>query len=234
MKKIKRILLWILGMTGGIWCIVSMSEKETKRTETEVRESSSILEKSGEEKDIMKIALTFDDGPSKYTSRLSEGLKKKGVSATFFLLGANVEKYPEEGKKLAEDGHLLGNHSYSHVQLNNIPLKKAYQEIIKTNNLIYETTGEYPQYVRPPFGEWSSQLEKQVEMFPVFWNLDSLDWKVKNTEKIVKTVADQTKEGSIILMHDGYETSVEAAFQIVDLLQKRGFEFVTVDQMILE
>lgn len=71
-------------------------------------------------------------------------------------------------------------------------------------------------------------------MFPVFWNLDSLDWKVKNTEKIVKTVIDQTKEGSIILMHDGYETSVEAAFQIVDLLQKRGFEFVTVDQMILD
>ena len=98
MKKIKRILLWILGMTGGIWCIVSMSEKETKRTETEVRESSSILEKSGEEKDIMKIALTFDDGPSKYTSRLSEGLKKKGVSATFSCWGQTWKSFRKKEK----------------------------------------------------------------------------------------------------------------------------------------
>lgn len=234
MKRIKKILVCILGIAGSIWCIGSMRARETKKTETQVQESGNVFRESEAPKDIMKIALTFDDGPSQYTSRLSEGLKKKGVSATFFLLGENMEKYPEEGKKLAEDGHLLGNHSYSHVQLNKIPLEKACQEIIKTNNLIFEATGSYPQYVRPPFGEWSSQLEKKVEMFPVFWNLDSLDWKVKNTEKIVKTVTDQTKEGSIILMHDGYETSVEAAFQIVDLLQKNGFEFVTVDQMILD
>ena len=123
------------------------------------------------------------------------GTEEKGSFGYLFFVGGERGKVSgREGKKLAEDGHLLGNHSYSHVQLNNIPLKKAYQEIIKTNNLIYETTGEYPQYVRPPFGEWSSQLEKQVEMFPVFWNLDSLDWKVKNTEKIVKTVTDRTKE----------------------------------------
>ena len=87
---------------------------------------------------------------------------------------------------------------------------------------------------RPPFGEWNEQLDCGVEMIPIFWNLDSLDWKVKNTEKIVQMVTEQVQEGSIILMHDGYETSVEAAFQIVDMLQKKGYEFVTADQMVLD
>ena len=156
------------------------------------------------------------------------------MSATFFLLGENIEKYPEAVTKLAKDGHLLGNHSYSHGQLNQMSQKKACGEIARTNNQIYECTGEYPQYVRPPFGEWNEQLDCGVEMIPIFWNLDSLDWKVKNTEKIVQMVTEQVQEGSIILMHDGYETSVEAAFQIVDMLQKKGYEFVTADQMVLD
>ena len=107
------------------------------------------------------------------------------------------------------------------------------EEILKTNNLIYETIGVYPQYMRPPFGAWKKNLELCVEMMPVFWTIDTLDWKVKNTEKILSTVETQIEDGAIILMHDEYETSVEAALQVADLLKEQGYELVTVDQLIM-
>lgn len=146
----------------------------------------------------------------------------------------NIEKYGESVEKLAEDGHLLGNHSYSHCQLNKLSTNKACMEISRTNNLIYERTGIYPMYMRPPFGEWDEKLDCGVEMIPIFWSVDSLDWKIKNTDAIVKRVLKQVKDGDVILMHDGYQTSVEAAFKIVDSLKERGFQFVTADQMIVE
>lgn len=187
-----------------------------------------------DDEQIPRVALTFDDGPSEYTKELSQGLKERGVQATFFLLGVNMEGKEEAVKQLAEDGHLLGNHSYHHVQLNKLSETKACQEIVKTNNLIYEYTGIYPMYVRPPYGEWDTKLDCGVDMIPVFWNVDSLDWKLKNTDQIVKKVMEQVEDGDIILMHDGYSTSVEAAFRIVDTLQEEGYQFVTADKMLVD
>lgn len=180
----------------------------------------------------MQIALTFDDGPSPYTEELSAGLKERGVQATFFLLGENLEKQKEAVKQLYEDGHLLGNHSYHHVQLTKLKDKEACQEILRTNNEIFKLTGYYPSYARPPYGEWNTNLDLCVEMIPVFWDVDSLDWKLQDTDRIVQRVLSQTEEGDIILMHDGYRTSVDAAFQIVDRLTEKGFTFVTADRMI--
>lgn len=188
----------------------------------------------GEPQEAPRVALTFDDGPSAYTERLSQGLKERGVQATFFLLGTNIEQYEEAVEGLARDGHLLGNHSYSHCQLNKLSSGKACQEITKTNNLIYQCTGIYPMYMRPPFGEWDEGMDCGTDMIPIFWTVDSLDWKIKNTDAIVKLVLEQVEDGDVILMHDGYQTSVEAAFKIVDALKERGFEFVTADQMIVE
>ena len=110
---------------------------------------------------------------------------------------------------------------------------KAIEEILKTNNLIYETTGRYPQYMRPPFGAWKKNLELRVEMMPVFWTIDTLDWKVQNTEQIIKTVEEKIKDGSIILMHDEYKTTVEAALRLADSLKEKGYELVTVDELIM-
>ena len=110
---------------------------------------------------------------------------------------------------------------------------KAREEILKTNNLIYETTGTYPQYMRPPFGAWKKNLELRVEMMPVFWTIDTLDWKVQNTEQIIKTVEEKIKDGSIILMHDEYKTTVEAALRLADSLKEKGYELVTVDELIM-
>lgn len=182
-----------------------------------------------------KIALTFDDGPHPvYTEELLDGLKKRKVMATFFLIGNNIEGNEEIVKRMAEEGHLIGSHTYNHVQLNKLSESKAKEEILKGCNKIYETTGVCPSFVRPPFGEWKKNLDFYVTMLPVFWNVDSLDWKLQNTEKIVKRVVKDVKEGDIILMHDIFETSVQAAFQIIDTLEKENYEFVTVDELLLE
>lgn len=217
-----------MGVFGILLCVVYVSGAGRKTGQTD-------LETSAECSDEMpQLALTFDDGPSEYTITLSEGLKERGVQATFFLLGENMERNEAAVKQLAQDGHLLGNHSYHHVQLNKLSQSKACQEIVKTNNLIYEYTGIYPMYVRPPYGEWDTKLDCGIDMIPVFWSVDSLDWKLKNTDQIVKKVLAQVEDGDIILMHDGYSTSVEAAFQIVDNLKKEGFRFVTADKMIVD
>lgn len=182
-----------------------------------------------------KIALTFDDGPHPvYTEELLDGLKKRKVMATFFLIGNNIEGNEEIVKRMAEEGHLIGSHTYNHVQLNKLSESKAKEEILKGCNKIYETTGVCPSFVRPPFGEWKKNMDFCVTMLPVSWNVDSLDWKLQNTEKIVKRVVKDVKEGDIILMHDIFETSVQAAFQIIDTLEKENYEFVTVDELLWE
>ena len=168
-----------------------------------------------EPQEARKVALTFDDGPSEYTVELSRGRRKM------------VEE-------LVKDGHLIGNHSYHHVQLNKLSIKEATGEIEKTNRLIREWTGEAPVYIRPPYGAWSLELEKVVDMIPVFWNVDSLDWKLQNKEQVLSCLSGQVEEGDVILMHDGYQSSVDAAFALVDHLQKQGFVFVNVEEMVLE
>ena len=114
------------------------------------------------------------------------------------------------------------------------PEKKAEEEVQMTCNKIYDTAGICTSFVRPPFGEWRKNLDLDMTMIPVSWNVDSLDWTTENTEKIIKRVVKDVEEDDIILMHDVYKTSVEAALQIVDILKERGYEFVTVDKLLLE
>nr|WP_294658038.1 polysaccharide deacetylase family protein [uncultured Blautia sp.] len=181
-----------------------------------------------------KVALTFDDGPSpKYTPLLLDGLKERNVQATFFLLGKNVKENQKLVQRMQAEGHLLGNHTYNHVQLNKIPETTARQEILKTNNEIYEATGNYPEYMRPPYGAWKKNMELCVEMLPVFWDIDTLDWKSQNVDAILKAAGEEPEDGSIILMHDEYQTSVEAALLLIDRLKEKGYEFVTVDELIV-
>lgn len=181
-----------------------------------------------------KVALTFDDGPSsKYTPLLLEGLKERGVQATFFLMGKNIEGNEDLVRQMQEEGHVIGNHTYNHVQLNRVSEQTAKEEIEKTSNEIYEVTGVYPSYIRPPFGAWKKNLDLSVTMLPVFWDIDTLDWKTQNVQSVLRIVQSQVEDGDIILMHDGYQTSVDAALKIVDLLSEEGYDFVTVDQLVV-
>ena len=182
-----------------------------------------------------KVAITFDDGPHPvYTEMLLDGLKERGVHAAFFLIGKNIEGNEEIVKRMQEEGHLIGNHTYHHVNLKELSQKEAEKEIQMTWKKIYESTGVGTSFVRPPFGEWRKNLDFDIIMIPVSWNIDSLDWTTENTEKIIKRVVKDVGEDDIILMHDVYETSVEAALEIIDILRERGYEFVTVDQLLLE
>ncbi len=185
--------------------------------------------------DSKKIALTFDDGPHPYyTHQLLKGLKERNVKATFFITGQNVEAYPDIVKEIYEDGHLIGNHTYNHTQLTTTNAEMFKQEIIKTNEVIKEVTGEDTIYIRPPYGSWNKEFEKELNMFPVLWTIDPRDWCSSNVSCIVNTVCAKAEENGIILMHDQYKTTVTAALEIVDQLQEEGYEFVTVDELLFD
>ncbi|MBD5461843.1 MAG: polysaccharide deacetylase family protein [Lachnospiraceae bacterium] len=188
-----------------------------------------------ESKDSKKIALTFDDGPHPYyTEQLLKGLKERDVKVTFFITGKSAEAYPEIVREIYEDGHLIGNHTYNHTQLSSRNREKFKEEIIKTNEVIKEITGEDTIYIRPPYGSWNKEFEKELNMFPVLWTIDPLDWCSSNVSCIVNTVCSKAEENAIILMHDQYKTTVTAALEIVDQLQKEGYEFVTVDELLFD
>lgn len=182
-----------------------------------------------------KIALTFDDGPNiACTGRLLDGLKKRNVRATFFVIGKNVKENPKLTKRIYEEGHMIGNHTYSHIDMSKVSEGKAGKELKKTSRMVHAITGEYPQYMRPPYGVCSQSLEESLDMILVRWTIDPLDWKTENTDDIVKKVVTKAEENDIILLHDCYNSSVDAALKIIDILQKKGYEFVTVDELFLD
>lgn len=184
---------------------------------------------------VRQIALTFDDGPHKScTPELLDGLKRRGVKATFFLMGENIAGKEEIVLRMQNEGHLIGNHSYRHIQMTKEGEDEACSAVEKTEQLITSITGSRPEYLRPPYGAWNEELECRVNLTTVLWTVDSLDWKLRNTERIVRRVEKSVKSGDIILMHDIFPTSVEAALRIVDDLQKEGYEFVTVEELLID
>ena len=218
-------------------CVTGVAENEVSDPASEqeqgIRQDNADNPIDHEEQ--MRVALTFDDGPHPvYTPRLLDGLKARGVHASFFMVGENAAANPELVERIYEEGHLIGNHTYSHQQLTTLSEEAATQELTKTQEVLEQITGEWPLYVRPPFGSWNRELEGEVSMLPVLWSVDSLDWTTTNTAEIVRRVVTQVKEDDIILMHDYYASSVEAALQVVDQLQTAGFTFVTADELSVE
>lgn len=181
------------------------------------------------------IALTFDDGPHPvYTPMLLDGLKERGVRATFFLLGNSLEGNEETVRRMAEDGHLIGNHTFSHVQLSKVSVEEALREIEDTGRKIEAITGTAPAYIRPPYGDWTEELEEQLSVEPVFWNVDPMDWKILDAARVTDHVLKNCRDGSIVLLHDSYETTVTAALEIIDTLEKQGYTFVTADELLVD
>ena len=200
----------------------------------DVREACGYVSASATPVEAPKIALTFDDGPSAaWTPALLDGLKERGVKATFFLIGENADKNPEIVKRMAEEGHLIGNHTYHHVELTKVSENEARLELADTSAVIVRITGKEPEYMRPPFGAWQRKLEREIQMLPVLWTIDPLDWTTENQDEIVNKVVTEAEENDIILLHDCYKSSIEAGLRIIDILQEEGFVFVTVDELLL-
>ena len=236
-EKIRRIPKWKRGLLIGFLGLTLTLAAAGFRVRMEKEAQKVLAGANAVEAGIetRRIALTFDDGPHPYyTDLLLDGLAERGVKATFFLLGENIEGREDVIRRMSEEGHLIGNHTFYHVDIHSLSMEEACAEIRDTSEAIRAITGQQVEYVRPPYGNWNKELECQVMMIPVFWTLDTLDWKVKNTDRIVREVLEDVEENDVILMHDSYRTTVEAALRIVDELQKKGYEFVTADELILE
>lgn len=212
--------------------LVAVGERNPKLRETPAGQSVATGRIYGYEK---TVALTFDDGPhSRYTKELLDGLRERGVKATFFVVGENIEGNEDVIKQMYDDGHVIGNHTYSHVELTKLSKEAALLEIEKTNSLIEEITGEPVKYIRPPCGAWSETMLYEVDMTPVFWNVDPKDWCTYQVSAVVNRIMDDVEDGDIILFHDIFDSSVAAALEVVDRLLSMGYVFVTVDGIIIE
>lgn len=197
--------------------------------------SADALEMMGNNTEEKKIALTFDDGPHpSYTEELLDGLKERNVQVTFFVTGEHAALHKDLIARMQKEGHLIGNHTYSHIQLQRDNLAAFREELVHTNEVLSEIIGEEVLYVRPPYGIWDKSLETELNMIPVLWTIDPLDWCSKNEECVVKRVVTKARENGIILMHDYYDTSVKAALSVVDELTSRGYTFVTVDKVLFD
>lgn len=226
MKKIRKALFLlniILVLLAGIGYLYGMQQ------------AYSMSAQEAEQPEKKKVALTFDDGPSPgYTEDLLDGLKERDVKATFFLIGQKAEADPELVRRIALEGHVIGNHSYSHINLGVLSDEDACMQISRTNQIICDITEMSPQYLRSPFGSTHKNLDCKMDMIEVLWDVDPRDWDIQNTAKIVNRVVSKVQDGDIILLHDGYDTSTAAAFQIIDTLKAEGYEFVTVDELIFD
>jgi peptidoglycan/xylan/chitin deacetylase (PgdA/CDA1 family) len=185
--------------------------------------------------EVKKVAITFDDGPNPaHTERLLDGLKERNVTATFFLIGSEVTEYPEIVKRMSEEGHLIGNHTYEHVDLCGVDEAQVKWQVEQTNDAIYEVTGERPVYIRPPYGSWSRSMEEATGMLEVLWTVDPRDWDCDDTGELIRRVLEQVENDSIILFHDASASSVDAALSVIDILTERGYEFVGANEILYE
>ena len=184
------------------------------------------------EKRMKYVALTFDDGPrADTTSVLLDGLRQREARATFFVIGQQIPGNEELIRRMGAEGHQVGNHTYSHTRLRDAGDNTIIEEIQKTEVLLTEVLGEGSYWLRPPYGLVDYSRTGLIETPMIYWSLDPEDWKLLDTDQVVEAVLSQVQSGDIVLLHDFYRTSVDAALQIVDTLQAEGYAFVTVEEL---
>ncbi|MBE6601001.1 MAG: hypothetical protein E7637_00625 [Ruminococcaceae bacterium] len=186
-----------------------------------------------------RIALTFDDGPHPtQTKRILDILDRYGVHATFFMVGENVENYSDAAKEVAARGNEIGNHTFSHARLGCLDTDSVNEEIEHCEKTIERICGTAPRLFRPPQGILNEAIEGcsvERDYRLILWSLDTRDWEVKNTQRIVETVLSSIKAGDIVLMHDYIGThsrTAEALEILLPTLLQRGFEPVTVGELL--
>ena len=179
------------------------------------------------------VALTFDDGPKEGTTdRLLDGLREKGASATFFLVGEQAAMDHDLVKRIQNEGHQVGNHTWSHVRLEGEDSSEILEEIDRNERLLGELLGGEGYWLRPPYGVIAPEIEGKVTVPLVKWSVDPRDWESRDADQIIKAVLEQVEPNSIVLLHDIYSPSVDAALEIVETLQKEGYVFVTVEELL--
>lgn len=178
------------------------------------------------------VALTFDDGPGAKTGKLLNDLKRENAVATFFVLGPNAKSHPKLIERMVDEGHEVGNHTWSHRSLSALSPVQIRSEIDRTNEAIFAAVEQPATLLRPPYGARNPTINRLARTPVILWDVDTMDWKHRNTGKVVETAVSQTKPGSIVLMHDIHETTVAAVPEIVSRLKAKGYAFVTVSELL--
>ena len=181
------------------------------------------------------IALTFDDGPSSYTDRLLDIFAQHGGKGTFFMVGRYVGSFPDTVRRMAEEGHDLANHSWSHKDLAKLNTAAITKEIMDGRNKIQEISGVETKLVRLPYGSTNKTVRavaEATESTLVRWSVDPQDWKFRDAEIVYNAVMSRVKDGSIVLVHDIHPTTIDAMERLIPDLQAAGYQLVTVTELI--
>ncbi len=199
-------------------------KKETNKMVTKIKEKNVI------DPNKKVIALTFDDGPSKYTKEIINILKEYNINATFFVLGNKISLYRETLSKMIENGNEIGNHSYNHKWMIKLNEKEIKWQIEKTNEILKEELNYTPTSIRPTYGSINNKIKESTNLNIVLWTVDTLDWKIKDPKKIANRGI-KVQDGSIILMHDAHSRTAKALKIMIPKLLEEGYVFVTVEEL---
>ncbi|QEZ69940.1 polysaccharide deacetylase family protein [Paraclostridium bifermentans] len=244
MKKLI-IPIFFLILALGIFNMPKSNESEVFNNKNNISKKYEdiIIKRGSDQKKV--IALTFDDGPDEdFTPQILDILKKNNAKATFFVVGQKVGWNPEIVKRAFDEGHEIGNHTFTHINVCNNSPEKLNSEIIKTQEIIKKVTGKEPTWFRPPYraiNESLFNLMKSKDMKVVLWSdFDARDWSNPGVGNIISTIEKNAKNGSIVLLHDynsirnDKSQTIKALECIIPELQKQGYEFVTISDLVKE
>lgn len=202
-------------------------------SESDLQAYKAYQEEKAKKTQVNMIALTFDDGPSAETTpKVLDILKKYNIKATFFVMGQHVEGNEAILKRMAAEGHEIANHSWSHPNLTKLSPEQIRQEIEQTQSAIENVTGKRPTMLRPPYGSINQTVMDTVKLPSIYWSVDSLDWKSRNPQAILTEIKTNTSPGSIILMHDIHQPTVDSLESVIQYLQSQGYSFGTIPDLL--
>ena len=205
--------------------------KKATPTPTAKAKASKSKNKSSEKTADKYVALTFDDGPSSFTNRLLDCLEANNSKATFFMVGKEIDSFPDEVKRMESLGCELGNHTYSHVDLTTLAPEDMSAEIAGVDEDLVNLVGHGATVLRPPYGNINDSVRSTVGTPMILWSIDTLDWETQDAGQITEAVMSQVQDGSIILMHDIFSTSVDAAEIFIPKLIEEGYQLVTIHEL---
>ncbi len=178
------------------------------------------------------VAFSFDDGPNpKYTNKLVDILKENKAKATFFMLGKQMNNYKSNVLYVYENGLEIGSHTYGHINMKKNTIKKIEEELFNTNQIYNSITNSNIKLIRPPYGSYNSEILNNINYPFILWNIDTNDWRYHDKDYIVNHILSHVTDGSIILMHDSYSTTIEAVKEVLPKLYAMGYQVVTVSDL---
>ncbi len=213
------------------------SNNEEKQIEIEIQPKPTPIatpKPTPEIEEITKqVALTFDDGPSKYTLELLEILKFNNAKASFFVLGSRINKYGDVIEKIKNDNHQIECHGTNHEDFTKLSNEELKQMLDETKTLLskYEVT---QTLIRPPYGSLNKRVKENIKYPLIMWSLDTKDWQHRNSKEGTRIIIENIEEGSIILMHDLYKTTINTIKEVLPILKEQGYQFVTIDELFDE